>query len=196
MDAIPRTSSGGSFPLLRKSCRSDRARPHCCGRHVCSLRETPDAAAICSHSKAAGGGAALCRRLDRAGKRRGPELITSHPGGTLGAAAAASDVRLSGAPGRRRTVPARDHEPWRLAQPDRSQLLSARGIPRRRQMVCQARLSRGGAGRHRLWRSRHRHSRARPLWPVLLEGRQVHQSQFPRRRTCRCASSISGSSTI
>src|SRR6267142_2835119 len=100
-------------------------------------------------------------------------LITPLRADDQAAAAAASDVRLSGAAGRRRTVPTRDHEPWRFNEPDRPRFLSSRGIPRCGQMVCQTGLSRGGPRRHRIWRSGHRHTRAWPLRPVLLESRKV-----------------------
>ena len=42
-------------------------------------------------------------------------------------------------------------------EPDRPQLLSPCGVSRRRQVVCQTRLSRGGPYRHRIWCSGHRH---------------------------------------
>ena len=48
-------------------------------------------------------------------------------------------------------------------------------------------LSGGRTGRQRLWRGSDRHSRAWCLRAVLFEGRQVHQSQFPRCGSCRRA---------
>ena len=75
-----------------------------------------------------------------------------------------------------------------VSDPDRPQLLSACGISRRRQVVCPTRLSCGGPRRHRIRRSRHRHTRAWALRPVLLESRKVQQSQLPRSRPCGCSS--------